>query len=122
MLEQYGRRNNIEISGIPDSVEQNSVEKKVVSVFSTIGVDVTSKNILACRKMPKQIEKTIARFTNRKFVKEALYNRKKLKAMDKSSLGLNNNNLFITENLTPVNNKIVYCCRKLKCNNLISKS
>lgn len=121
MLEQYGRRNNIEISGIPDSVEQNSLEKKVVSVFSTIGVDVTSNNIEACRKMPKQIEKTIARFTNRKFVKEALYNRKKLKAMDKSSLGLNNN-LFITENLTPVNNKIVYCCRKLKCNNLISKS
>lgn len=72
--------------------------------------------------MPKQIEKTIARFTNRKFLKEALYNRKKLKEMDKSSLELNNNNLFITENLTPVNNKIVYCSRKLKCNNLISKS
>lgn len=41
--------------------------------------------------------------------------------MDKSSLGLNNN-VFVNENLTPVNNQIVYNCRKLKRNNLISKT
>ena len=37
-------------------------------------------------------------------------------------MGLNNNNLFINENLTPVNNKIACDCRKLKCNNLISRT
>ena len=47
--------------------------------------------------------------------------RKKLKLIDKSSLGLNNN-VFVNENFTPVNSKIVYNCRKLKRNNLISKT
>ena len=47
--------------------------------------------------------------------------RKKLKLIDKSSLGLNNN-VFVNENFTPVNSKIFYNCRKLKRNNLISKT
>ena len=47
--------------------------------------------------------------------------RKKLKLIVKSSLGLNNN-VFVNENFTPVNSKIVYNCRKLKRNNLISKT
>ena len=50
MLEQYGRRNNIDISGIPDSVGQSSLEEKVVSVFSNIGVDVTSNDIEVCHR------------------------------------------------------------------------
>ena len=53
MLEHYGRRNNIKISGIPDSVEQNSLEKKIVSIFSKIGVDVTSNDIEACHRIGK---------------------------------------------------------------------
>ena len=53
MLEHYGRRNNIKISGIPDSVEQNSLEKKIVSIFSKIGVDVTSNDIEACHRIRK---------------------------------------------------------------------
>ena len=37
-------------------------------------------------------------------------------------MGLNDNILIINENLTPVNNKIAYNCRKLERNNLISKT
>ena len=125
MLEQYGRSNDIEISGIPDSAEQSSLEEKVVFVFSNIGVDVTSCDIEACRRIRKNrnnSRKTIVRFTNRKFAKEDIYNRKKLKSIDKSSLRLNNNNLFIDENLTPINNKVACNCRKLQRNNLISKT
>ena len=47
MLEQYDRGNNIKISGIPDSVEQNSFEEKVVSVLSNIVVAVISNYIEA---------------------------------------------------------------------------
>ena len=64
--EQYGRRNNVEISGIPDSVEQNSV-------FSNIGVAVMSNDIEACHKIRKnrnnEKKKTFVRFTNRKLTK-----------------------------------------------------
>ena len=30
---RYGRRNNIDVSGIPDSVEDNGLEEKINSVF-----------------------------------------------------------------------------------------
>ena len=53
MLEQYGRRNNIYISSIPDSVERKSLEEKVVSLVSNIGVDVTCNYIEACHRLAK---------------------------------------------------------------------
>ena len=79
MLDQCGRRNNIEISSIPDSAEQSSLEEKVASVFSNVGVDVTFKDTEACHQIGKAEtikKKTIVRFTNRKFDKEALYQEK----------------------------------------------
>ena len=124
MLEQYGRRNNIEVSGIPDSVEDNCLEEKVISVFTSIGIDVKSNDIEASHRTGKSRnspKKAIVHFNNRKFAKQALCNRKKLKSTDKSTLGLTNDG-FINENLTPVNNRITYNCRKLKRQNLISKT
>ena len=53
MLEQYGRSNNIVISGISDSVEQNSLEEKVVFIFFSIGVDVISNDVEACHRIGK---------------------------------------------------------------------
>ena len=85
MLEQYGRRNNIEVSGIPDSVEDNCLEEKNISLFTSIGIDVKSNDIEACHKIGKSrssSKKTIVRFTNKKFSKQVLYNRKKLKSID----------------------------------------
>ena len=121
MLEQYGRRNNIEVSGIPDSVEDNCLEEKVNTVFTSIGIDVKSKLVIELEKVEIFKKKTIVRFTNRKFAKQALYNRKKLKSIDKSTLGLTND-VFINENLTPVNNRIACYYRKRKRQNLISKT
>ena len=124
MLEQYERRNNIEVSGIPVSAEDNCLEEKVIFVFISIGIDVKSSDIEACHRIGKSrysSKKTILRFTNRKFSKQALYNRRKLKSIDKSTLGVTND-VFINENLTPVNNRIAYNCRKLKRQNLTSKT
>ena len=124
MLEQFSRRNNIEVSGIPDSVEDNCLEEKVISVFTSIGIDVKSDDVEACHRIGKSrnsSKKTIARFTKRKSAKQALYNRKKLKSIDKSTLGLIND-VFINENLTPVNNGIAYYCWKVKRQNLVSKT
>lgn len=115
-LEQYGRRNNLEISGIPDSIGHNELEDKVIEILSKVDVNVSNNDIEACHRMGKSknnSKKTIVRFVNRKFAKKALINRKKLITMDKSSLGLSND-VFINENLTPENGKIYFHCRQLK--------
>ena len=41
-LEQYGRRNSVEVSGIPDSVKDKCLEEKIISVFTSVGIDIKS--------------------------------------------------------------------------------
>ena len=41
-LEQYGRRNNLEITGIPDDVSDKNLEEKVIQVLSEIQVNASS--------------------------------------------------------------------------------
>ena len=97
-LEQYGRRNNIEITGIPDNVPDQILEEKVVDILKEISVDVSPKDFEACHcvGVSKNNSKKIkARFINRKHSKKALTSRKNLR---KSSS--HNCNVFINENLT----------------------
>ena len=53
-LEQNGRRNNIAISGIPDSVDVNHLEESVTEILSDIDVKVTSNDIEACYRIGKK--------------------------------------------------------------------
>ena len=125
LLEQYGRRNNLEITGIPDNVSHSDLENKVVGILNSIDVKVTSADIEACHRMGKSknnSKKTIVRFVNRKFSKQALYNRKRLATVDKSPIGLSNTNIFVNENLTVINNKIAFFCRGLKRDGKIMKT
>ena len=62
MLEQYGRRNNTKISGIPDSVELTSLEEKVLSVFSNISVDVIGEII---KKKQQLLDLPIGNFSKK---------------------------------------------------------
>ena len=37
---QYGRRNNVELSGIPDSVEDSELELKIIEVLEKVGLKI----------------------------------------------------------------------------------
>ena len=125
MLEQYGRRSNIGITGISDTVQDNELENKVIGIFDAIGVEANSADFEDCHRVGKSknnSKKVMARFVNRKVVKNALYKRKQLKTIDKLSIGLQNATIFLNKNLTPENNKTAYHCRKLKPDGTISKT
>ena len=118
-IEQYGRRNNIEITGIPDSVSKENFEKTVIEVCNKLNMEITEKDIEACHRIgAAKPKKTICRFVNRKNVKNLLYSRKKLKDLD---VGLGTARLNVNENLTNYNSKLAYNCRKLKRKKLINK-
>ena len=128
-LGQYGRRNNLEISGIPDEIYGSSLEKTSIEILKSINVDVETSQIEACHRVGKKekstgSKKTIIRIVNRKYCLQALLNRKNLKTVDKSKItGLNaNSNLFIGENLTPYNSKLSFMCRILKTAKRISNT
>ena len=52
MLEQYGMRNNPEITGILDSVPQKDLENKVVDI-NAIGVNVSNNDWKDCHRIGK---------------------------------------------------------------------
>ena len=101
----YCRRNNIEISGIPDDIQQNQLETKVIEICQKIGVDFTHNEIEACHRLQgnNNPKKTIVRFVNRKHCIKMIKNRKKLPR-----------NLFINANLNQYYHRLAFCCRKLK--------
>ena len=82
-LGQYGRRNNIIISGTPDNVDNIQLEESVTEILTDIKVNVASNDIEACHRIGKKdsrigCTKTIIHFANRKHSKQTLYNKKKL--------------------------------------------
>ena len=119
VLEQYGRRNNLVLSSIPDTIADHELESTVISVLGNIDVEVESSDIDDCLRIGKpdkaNSKKTIIRFANRKYCKKVL-NRKKL---DNCIRFNPNTKIFVNENLTMMNENIAYNCRKLKWGGLI---
>ena len=113
-VDQYSRRNNVEISGITQSVSDNRLQEKVADILKAIGVNITTNEIEACHRLGKKNKNVIVRVINRKHCLKALQNKKKLKSIDKNAIGIPNANLFISENLTPTNSKLAFNCQKLK--------
>ena len=108
-LDQYGRRNNIVLSGIPECVAGNTLEATVASVLADVDVAVDSNALETCHRFGRperttKSRKTIDRFRNRKYCKKGLLNREKLAKLDneKPQLG-SSNKIFISENLSRMN-------------------
>ena len=120
---QYNRRNNLEISGIPNNSEDDDLETKAVEVLKKINVIVKKEEIEACHRLPaknSKNKKAIVRFTNRKTCSRALMSRNKLSGLNLTDLNLDNNKyLYISENLNRYFQGICFVCRKLKCGKLI---
>ena len=69
-LAQYGCRNNVVLSGISDSVSDDTSKESVILVLADIDVFVEHQDIEACDRFVKadrkKSKKTIVRFTCRK--------------------------------------------------------
>ena len=101
--EQYSRRENLIISGIPENVSQDVLEPKVLQILETISLSITSYEIAACHRLKKHKSSfpahAIVRFTNRKAVEFCLTNRERL-IRNKQKLKMN---LRFYENLRESN-------------------
>jgi len=66
--DQYNRRNNIEISGIPTE------EEKIIEIRRKTDVEISANDIEACHRLPskKGNKKVIVKFVNRKKTEKCL--------------------------------------------------
>ena len=103
------------------SVSDSQLEEKVVNILKAIYVSTTSNEIEACHSLRKKKKIVIVRVINTKHCLKALQNKKKLNSINKNAIGIPIANLFISENVTPVNSKLEFNCRKLKRDGEIEK-
>ena len=88
ILDQYNRRNNLEIQGIPSNISDDALEDKVVDIFHSLNINVSKHDIEDYHRLGKVVPKnTIAWFVNRKFCYEALDNKLNLRKVDMIKLG-----------------------------------
>ena len=122
-LQQYGRRNNLVIFGIPDSVQDSDHESTVTSILSDTDVNAESREVEECHRIGKSnngSKKTMIRFVNRKYCKKALRNKKQLERTDlKKHHLVSGTRIFINENLTIKKEHLTFNCKQLKKRNYI---
>ena len=80
-IDQYSRRNNIEIQGIPETIKDEELESKVIDIFSALNISISNKDMEDCPRLGKDGTNIIVRFVNRKHCYEALSKKIDLKKL-----------------------------------------
>ena len=101
-LDQYGRRENVEILGIPARVSDQNLETEVIKILHKIGLShIVSYSIVGCHRIGKKdrfgSRSTIVRFLHRKDSSACIQRKKLLNRC--TEIGYTN--LSIVENLCP---------------------
>ena len=121
---QYHRRNNLEIHGIPNNVNDEDLEDKVIQILDNIDVKVSKMEIEACHRLPptrsSSNKKTIVRFVSRKKTEQSIKSKKKLQDLNMASLNFpQDSKIYLSENLNKFFQKLAWHCRSLKREKLI---
>ena len=85
---QYSRRMCNEVVGIPDSIQNNELEGKVLTIFKKIGSEISPRNIEACHRRKKDNDRVIVKFSRRKDYEQIMSVKKDLKHLKMQEVGL----------------------------------
>ena len=120
-FQQYGRRENVEITGIPESVGHDKLLNYILLLFSKIGMcNLTRESFHGWHRLKKKNRNkpanVIVRFVNRQDAYDALERRKLLKGIP------GHQNIYIIENLCPKYQDIFDKCNELKRDHCINRA
>ena len=85
---QYSRKMCNEVVGIPDSIQNNELEGKVLIIFKKIGSEISPRNIEACHRRKKDNDRVIVKFSRRKDYEQIMSVKKDLKHLKMQEVGL----------------------------------
>ena len=104
--EQYSRRNNIELSGITNSICDKDLENTVNNICKKSEIDVDARDIEACHRLPLsrnsrgQDKSVIVKFVNRKYAEAMLKDKKRISIKNFGHLNITNK-VFVFVSLCP---------------------
>ena len=97
---QYSRRECLEVTGIPQNIEHNQLEGKLIQVLSKVGCNIISDNVEACHRISSKIDRVIIKSSRRKDYQQVLSVKKDLKNLNMDDVGLpENTRLFVNQSL-----------------------
>ena len=121
-LEQYSRRECIEIAGIPSSITNNLLEEHVLLIFEKFDVVLEAMDIVACHRLGKT-NRVIVKLLNRKDSQYILEKKYKLRNIalynHDESENSNSRKIFINQSLCPYYRKLYGLVKDLSNEGLI---
>lgn len=106
--EQYSRRNSLRISGIPETVNDDT-DQIVLHVAETVGVNISPSEIDRSHRLGRpgnrQIRDILVKFTSYRARERLMKNRRNLKTSELRGV-------FVNEDLTKVRSKLLFEARK----------
>ena len=117
---QYSRRECLELTGIPETSDNNTLESTVLKIFEKLEVNVDPTNVKDChwissKNGPKRV---IVKVSKRKDGFKIRSSKRKLKDMDLTSIGINNP-VYINDSLCTYYKMLWRKCKSLRMNKLI---
>ena len=109
--EQYGRRNNVEVSGIPHEISDNNLEDKVIDICQDAGIEIGHIDIEGCHRLPLSrnnaggTKRVIVKFVNRRHSEDMLRLKKIISSRSK---------FFISDSLCPYYRYLWGKCKDLQ--------
>ena len=94
--EQYSRRNNVELSGIPNSICDEDLENTVINICKESGINVDARDIEGYHRLPLSRnsrgdnKRVIVKFVNRKYAEALLKDKKRISGKNFGHLQVTN--------------------------------
>ena len=88
---QYSRRECIEVVGIPNSVNNNELEDKVLTVFQKIWCELSPRDLEVCHRLRKNSDRVIVNISRRKDCEQIMSVKDDLKKVIMQDIGLSGN-------------------------------
>ena len=120
-LEQYSRREWIEIAGVPNSIINDLLEEHGILIFENLGVVIETMEIVACQRLG-ETGRVIVKLVNRKEAQNISDEKRKLRSINLYDHNTNANNkwkIFINQSLFPYYRKLYGMVKDLNNKGLI---
>ena len=117
---QYSRHEYLELTGIPEISDNNTLKSTALKIFERLEVKVDPSNVEDCHYIsskngPKRV---IVKVSKRKDATKIRTSKKKLKDMDLTSIGFNNP-VYVNDSLCTYYKMLWRKCKSLRTNKLI---
>ena len=105
-VERDSRRNNVELSGIPNSICDEDLENTVINFCKESGIDVDARDIEGCHRLPLSRnsrgheKRVIVKFVHRKCAEALLKDKKRISGKNFGHLHVTNK-VFASVSLCP---------------------